>query len=79
MANITIGDLFSSSESYLDSLRDISEAELNITGGGKYKKGGSKSSGSKSSKSKSSKSKSKSGSKSRSGSGKHCYYYYCYC
>lgn len=45
MANIGISDLqptgsalFSDSESFMDSMRDLSEAELKITGGtGKYK------------------------------------------
>jgi hypothetical protein len=66
MANISITDLqpagsglFADSESFIDSMRDLSENELKMTRGGKGC--GSGSSKSKSSKSKSSKSK-KSGS-----------------
>jgi hypothetical protein len=64
MANISITDLqpagsglFADSESFIDSMRDLSENELKMTRGGKGY-GGSGSSKSKSSKSKSSKSKS---------------------
>ncbi len=63
MANISITDLqpagsglFADSESFIDSMRDLSENELRMTRGG-----GSKSKKSKSSKSKSSKSGSGSG------------------
>jgi DNA-directed RNA polymerase specialized sigma54-like protein len=61
MANILISDLqpagsglFSDSESFITSMKDLSENELKMTLGGKHSKSKSKSSKSKSSKSKSS-------------------------
>lgn len=77
MANIKINELagsalFSGSETFMDSMRDLTEDELKISGGGRCG-GGSGSSKSKKSKSKSSKSKSKSKSKSGScGCGHYC-------
>jgi hypothetical protein len=72
MANILISDLqpagsglFSDSESFIASMKDLSENELKMTLGGKHGK-------SKSSKSKSSKSKSHHGSGSSCGCGYGC-------
>jgi hypothetical protein len=80
MANISINGLapagsalFAGSENFLGSVRDLSEAELGISGGGGHHYG----SGSGKSKSKSYKSKSKSyksKSKSYSGHGGHYYH-----
>jgi hypothetical protein len=76
MANISINGLapagsalFAGSENFLGSVRDLSEAELGISGGGGHHYGSGKS---KSYKSKSYKSKSKS--KSYSGHGGHYYH-----
>jgi hypothetical protein len=71
MANISINGLnpagsalFAGSEGFLDSVRDLSEAELGISGGGGHGSGKGSGSG-----------KSKSKSKSKSGS-KGCYPYH---